>query len=118
MVTEGEQSVSLDLLRQKMADFAKERDWGQFHSPRNLLLALVLLSHPKAPPLCGCKVPREILRNSASDEPTHRAKKPRKIFFPLSGRYNKNPSLSYVACLHTRFICKKFFIRLTFEIGS
>ncbi|KAJ6842359.1 dCTP pyrophosphatase 1-like [Iris pallida] len=24
-----------------MADFAKERDWDQFHSPRNLLLALV-----------------------------------------------------------------------------
>ncbi|CAN4120882.1 unnamed protein product [Withania somnifera] len=24
-----------------MADFAKERDWGQFHTPRNLLLAMV-----------------------------------------------------------------------------
>ncbi|OMO55672.1 NTP pyrophosphohydrolase MazG, putative catalytic core [Corchorus capsularis] len=24
-----------------MANFAKERDWDQFHSPRNLLLALV-----------------------------------------------------------------------------
>ncbi|KAK8532412.1 hypothetical protein V6N12_053855 [Hibiscus sabdariffa] len=35
------QSVSLDLLKQKMADFAKERDWDRFHSPRNLLLALV-----------------------------------------------------------------------------
>ncbi|GAV70754.1 MazG domain-containing protein [Cephalotus follicularis] len=33
--------VSLDLLKQKMADFAKERNWDQFHSPRNLLLALV-----------------------------------------------------------------------------
>ncbi|WCJ37232.1 dCTP pyrophosphatase 1 [Euphorbia peplus] len=33
--------VSLDLLKTKMADFAKERDWDQFHSPRNLLLALV-----------------------------------------------------------------------------
>lgn len=43
MVPEGEeQSVTLELLRQKMADFAKERDWGQYHSPRNLLLALVL----------------------------------------------------------------------------
>lgn len=39
-VGDGE-SVSLDLLRQKMADFAKERDWDKFHSPRNLLLALV-----------------------------------------------------------------------------
>ncbi|KAE8675170.1 F-box protein SKIP23-like [Hibiscus syriacus] len=36
---EGDQSVSLDLLKQKMASFAKERDWDQFHSPRNLLLA-------------------------------------------------------------------------------
>ncbi|KAF5746257.1 dCTP pyrophosphatase 1-like [Tripterygium wilfordii] len=33
--------VSLDLLKKKMAEFAKERDWDQFHSPRNLLLALV-----------------------------------------------------------------------------
>ncbi|KAL4323444.1 hypothetical protein GQ457_11G003930 [Hibiscus cannabinus] len=37
------QSVSLDLLKQKMADFAKERDWDRFHSPRNLLLALVYI---------------------------------------------------------------------------
>ncbi|XP_039161179.1 dCTP pyrophosphatase 1-like [Eucalyptus grandis] len=41
MVKEGDHSVTLDLLKQKMAEFAKERDWGQFHSPRNLLLALV-----------------------------------------------------------------------------
>ncbi|KAI3418589.1 MazG domain-containing protein [Psidium guajava] len=41
MVKEGDQGVTLGLLRQKMADFAKERDWDQFHSPRNLLLALV-----------------------------------------------------------------------------
>lgn len=34
-------SVSLDLLKKKMAEFAKERNWDQFHSPRNLLLALV-----------------------------------------------------------------------------
>ncbi|KAL8104578.1 hypothetical protein AgCh_028697 [Apium graveolens] len=33
--------VSLEDLKKKMADFAKERDWDQFHSPRNLLLALV-----------------------------------------------------------------------------
>ncbi|MBA0604714.1 hypothetical protein Gotri_020592 [Gossypium trilobum] len=36
-----DQSVSLHLLKQKMADFAKERNWDQFHSPRNLLLAMV-----------------------------------------------------------------------------
>ncbi|CAI0559738.1 unnamed protein product, partial [Linum tenue] len=34
-------SVSLDLLKTKMAEFARERDWDRFHSPRNLLLALV-----------------------------------------------------------------------------
>ncbi|KAL4201156.1 hypothetical protein AMTRI_Chr02g257160 [Amborella trichopoda] len=34
-------SVTLEVLKGKMADFAKERDWDQFHSPRNLLLALV-----------------------------------------------------------------------------
>ncbi|KAF5831521.1 hypothetical protein DUNSADRAFT_12994 [Dunaliella salina] len=33
--------VSLGHLRQNLADFARERDWEQFHSPRNLLLALV-----------------------------------------------------------------------------
>ncbi|KAJ6338835.1 hypothetical protein OIU76_008321 [Salix suchowensis] len=36
-----EVGVSLEDLKKKMADFAKERDWDQFHSPRNLLLALV-----------------------------------------------------------------------------
>ncbi|KAK1319311.1 hypothetical protein QJS10_CPB04g01412 [Acorus calamus] len=33
--------VTLDELKNRMAEFAKERDWDQFHSPRNLLLALV-----------------------------------------------------------------------------
>lgn len=28
-------------LRKEVAQFAEERDWNQFHSPRNLLLALV-----------------------------------------------------------------------------
>lgn len=36
-----EEDVSLTDLKKRMADFAKERDWDQFHSPRNLLLALV-----------------------------------------------------------------------------
>ncbi|KAK7339068.1 hypothetical protein VNO77_19711 [Canavalia gladiata] len=36
-----EAPVTLDLLKQLMAQFAKERDWEPFHSPRNLLLALV-----------------------------------------------------------------------------
>ncbi|KAL6967947.1 dCTP diphosphatase [Sarracenia purpurea var. burkii] len=38
---EGEDSVTLDLLKKKMEEFAKERNWERFHSPRNLLLALV-----------------------------------------------------------------------------
>ncbi|KAB1224142.1 dCTP pyrophosphatase 1 [Morella rubra] len=38
---EGEESVTLELLKKKMTEFAKERNWEQFHSPRNLLLALV-----------------------------------------------------------------------------
>ncbi|XP_006653277.1 dCTP pyrophosphatase 1-like [Oryza brachyantha] len=36
-----EAAVTLEALRKKMSDFARERDWEQFHSPRNLLLALV-----------------------------------------------------------------------------
>ncbi|XP_059630041.1 uncharacterized protein LOC132273016 [Cornus florida] len=40
-VLEREGGVTLDDLKLKMADFARERDWDQFHSPRNLLLALV-----------------------------------------------------------------------------
>ncbi|CAJ2670021.1 dCTP pyrophosphatase 1 [Trifolium pratense] len=39
-VPEGD-SVSLGKLKQLMADFAKERDWDQYHTPRNLLLAMV-----------------------------------------------------------------------------
>lgn len=41
---EGEETkgvVSLEELKEKMADFAKEREWDQFHTPRNLLLAMV-----------------------------------------------------------------------------
>lgn len=40
-VSESDGSVTLDLLKKKMADFAKERDWDRFHSPRNLFLAMV-----------------------------------------------------------------------------
>ncbi|XP_016470692.1 uncharacterized protein LOC107792941 [Nicotiana tabacum] len=40
-ISKVEESVTLELLRKKMEDFAKERDWEKFHSPRNLLLALV-----------------------------------------------------------------------------
>ncbi len=33
--------LSLEAIRQRVSDFAKERDWEQFHSPRNLLLAVI-----------------------------------------------------------------------------
>ncbi|NOY66614.1 MAG: nucleotide pyrophosphohydrolase [Gammaproteobacteria bacterium] len=32
---------SLEDLRQKLAEFAKRRDWDQFHSPKNLSMALI-----------------------------------------------------------------------------
>jgi len=38
MFSEG---ISLEQLRRELAEFAKERDWDQFHAPRNLALALV-----------------------------------------------------------------------------
>jgi len=33
--------LDLELLRQQVAAFAQDRDWDQFHSVRNLILALV-----------------------------------------------------------------------------
>ncbi|XP_010262369.1 PREDICTED: dCTP pyrophosphatase 1-like [Nelumbo nucifera] len=36
-----EMNVGLKDLSRKLEEFAKERDWEQYHSPRNLLLALV-----------------------------------------------------------------------------
>ncbi|KAF6154351.1 hypothetical protein GIB67_026807 [Kingdonia uniflora] len=35
------ENITLEDLRKKMEDFAKERDWEKYHSPRNLLLALI-----------------------------------------------------------------------------
>ncbi|KAG6750033.1 hypothetical protein POTOM_047111 [Populus tomentosa] len=35
--------VTLEELKKRLAEFAKERDWDQYHSPRNLLLAMVSL---------------------------------------------------------------------------
>lgn len=32
---------SLEILRQKLAEFARRRDWDQFHSPKNLSMALI-----------------------------------------------------------------------------
>ena len=33
--------MSIESIQKELADFAKERDWNQFHSIRNLTLALV-----------------------------------------------------------------------------
>lgn len=35
-------SDSLEQLRQDLARFAADRDWGQFHSPKNLASALIV----------------------------------------------------------------------------
>ncbi|KAG0464164.1 hypothetical protein HPP92_020233 [Vanilla planifolia] len=43
---EAGHGVTLEDLRKKMADFVKERDWDKFHSPRNVLLALVSTKEP------------------------------------------------------------------------
>lgn len=40
MVQMKNQSAVFSLLLQKLLDFRNERDWKQFHQPRNLLLAL------------------------------------------------------------------------------
>lgn len=41
----GEMEISLKDLSKKLEEFAKARDWEKYHSPRNLLLAMV--SHIK-----------------------------------------------------------------------
>lgn len=41
----GNKDVSLQELKDKLAEFARVRGWDQYHSPRNLLLALVSHHH-------------------------------------------------------------------------
>jgi dCTP diphosphatase len=36
------ETVSLDILRERVRAFARERDWEQFHSPKNLAMALIV----------------------------------------------------------------------------
>jgi dCTP diphosphatase len=36
------QDSSLDLLRERLRQFVSERDWDQFHSPKNLAMALLV----------------------------------------------------------------------------
>lgn len=37
----GLRGVEITTLMEQLAAFARERDWEQFHTPKNLLLALV-----------------------------------------------------------------------------
>jgi hypothetical protein len=37
------ESPTIEDIRQTMERFAADRDWDKFHTPRNLLLALVIL---------------------------------------------------------------------------
>ena len=34
--------ITIEQLRQKIADFATARDWDQFHSPKNLSMAMIV----------------------------------------------------------------------------
>lgn len=40
-VTQLETSDSLEQLRRRLSRFARQRDWEQFHSPKNLSMALI-----------------------------------------------------------------------------
>jgi NTP pyrophosphatase (non-canonical NTP hydrolase) len=63
-------STSYDEVVADLRDFAKQRDWGQFHTPRNLVLALVAEAGELAaefqwlPESAGVKTP---LTNEAED---------------------------------------------------
>jgi len=35
-------TTELDNLKLRLRDFAKERDWDQFHSPKNFSMALIV----------------------------------------------------------------------------
>jgi dCTP diphosphatase len=38
----GETSDRLDVLRERLRAFVRERDWEQFHSPKNLAMAMIV----------------------------------------------------------------------------
>ncbi|MEC7566337.1 MAG: nucleotide pyrophosphohydrolase [Planctomycetota bacterium] len=38
----GDQDTSVEQLKQLVADFVRERDWEQFHSPKNISMALAI----------------------------------------------------------------------------
>lgn len=42
MKGEGENPDRLDALRERLRGFVRERDWEQFHSPKNLAMAMIV----------------------------------------------------------------------------
>lgn len=42
IIVEEKVNISLKDLSKKLEEFAKARDWEKYHSPRNLLLAMVI----------------------------------------------------------------------------
>lgn len=65
-----EESTTLEGLRRKLCQFATDRDWDQFHSPRNLLLALA----GEMGELCECfqwKGDNKPVEEWTSDERVH-----------------------------------------------
>jgi NTP pyrophosphatase (non-canonical NTP hydrolase) len=40
-MTENQKIDSIEVLRDRLREFAKERDWDQFHTPKNLSMALI-----------------------------------------------------------------------------
>lgn len=41
MISRPEKPANLDSVKKRLRKFAEDRDWGQFHSPKNLSMALV-----------------------------------------------------------------------------
>jgi NTP pyrophosphatase (non-canonical NTP hydrolase) len=41
MTPSPEEPANLDSIRKRLREFAQDRDWSQFHSPKNLVMALV-----------------------------------------------------------------------------
>jgi len=41
-MSESDKSTTVAELRQLIADFVAERDWSQFHSPKNVSMALAI----------------------------------------------------------------------------
>lgn len=40
-MTQQQKLTSIDSLRDRLREFARERDWDQFHTPKNLSMALI-----------------------------------------------------------------------------